>query len=146
MFAGGVLSSKTIKNQTEQFPTAQDVFNDLLGKIVSAKHEGWIHFDGPKKDAWVEVANEPDHLVLLFCHPFKNDLNKTFFEAGVSIPGDWQLKKVSPKRLGGLMGGSAMFSVPRDQIAELINFVDNLFIKFYNCGKDYKVSGYSTNI
>jgi hypothetical protein len=83
---------------------------------------------------------------LLFRYPFKNDLNKTLFEAGISIPGNWQLKKFSPKRLGGLLGGSAMFSVPRDQVTELIGFIDNLFIKFYGCGKDYKVSGYSTNI
>jgi hypothetical protein len=51
MFAGGVTSSKTIKNLTEQFPTAQDIFKNLLGKIVSTKYEGWIHFDGPKRDA-----------------------------------------------------------------------------------------------
>ncbi len=145
MFAGGASSSRPIRNQTEQFPAAQDVFKNLVGVIVSTKKEGWIHFDGPKKDAWVEVANEPDHLILIFCCPFKNDLNKTLFESGVSVPGCWRLEKFSPKRLGGLLGGSAMFSVPRDQIVELIAFIDNLFIKFYGCGKDYKVAGYATD-
>jgi hypothetical protein len=145
MFAGGVSSSRPIKSQTEQFPTAQAVFKKLVDEIVSTKYEGWIHFDGPKKDSWVEVANEPDHLILIFCYPFKNDLNKTLFEADVSVPGGWRLKKFNHKRLGGLLGGSAMFSVPRDQTANLIMFIDNLFIKFYGCGQDYKVSGYATN-
>jgi hypothetical protein len=145
MYAGGVSSSRPIKNQTEQFSSAQDVFKNLVDKIVTTKYEGWIHFDGPKKDAWVEVANEPDHLILIFRYPFKGELNKTLFEAGVSIPGDWQLKKFSPKRFGGLLGGSAMFSVPRNQTVELIAFINDLFIKFYGCGKDYKVSGYATN-
>jgi hypothetical protein len=65
---------------------------------------------------------------------------------GISIPGIWRLTKWSPKRLGGLLGGSVMLSVPRDQTAELIAFIDNLFVKFYGCGQDYKVSGYSENI
>jgi len=146
MFAGGAASSKPIKNQTELYPNATDVFKVLVDKIVSTKYEGWIHFDGPKKNAWVEVANEPDNLVLVFCYPFKTDINRTFQETGVSIPGIWRLTKWSPKRLGGLLGGSVMLWVPRDQTAELIAFVDNLFVKFYGCGRDYKVSGYSENI
>ena len=135
-----------IKNHTELYPTASDVFQKLLDKILISKAEGWIHFDGPQKEAWVEVANEPDHLILLFCYPFKDDLNKTLFEAGVSVPGNWKLQNFTEKRLGGLLGGSAMFAVPRDQAAKLIGFIDNLFINFYRCGRDYKVSGYSTNI
>lgn len=145
MFAGGVTNSKRIRNQAEAYPSGLDVFRYLVDKILTTKHEGWIHFDGPQKDAWVEVGNEPDHLVLLFCYTFKSDLNKAFFEACVSIPGNWQLKKFSQRRLGGLLGGSAMFSVPREQIAELICFIDSLFVKFYGCGQDYKVSGYSVN-
>lgn len=135
-----------IKNHTELYPAASDVFKTLLDKILVSKSEGWIRFDGPKKEAWVEVANEPDHLILLFCYPFKNDLNKTLFEADVPAHGNWQLEKFRTKRLGGLLGGSVMFLVPRNQIAELIGFIDSLFIKFYRCGQDYKVSGYSTNI
>jgi hypothetical protein len=143
---GGIASSKTIRNHTELYPTASDVFQKLLDELVTSRYEGWIHFDDPKKEAWVEVANEPDHLILLFRYPFKDDLNKTLFEAGISVPRGWRLEKFSKKRLGGLLGGSAMFLIPRDQIAELTGFIDNLFIKFYNCGQDYKVSGYSTNI
>ena len=135
-----------IKNHTELYPAASDVFKTLLEKILALKSEGWIHFDGPRKEAWVEVANEPDHLILLFCYPFKDELNKALFEAGVSVPGNWRLEKFRKKRLGGLLGGSAMFVVPRDQIVELIGFIDHLFIKFYNCGPNYNVSGYSTNI
>ncbi|HTR41148.1 MAG TPA: hypothetical protein VMH87_05990 [Pseudomonadales bacterium] len=135
-----------IKSHTELYPAAPDVFNKLLDELLASKYEGWIHFDGPKKETWVEVANEPDHLVLLFCYPYKNDLNKALFEAGISVPGPWRLEKFNPKRLGGLVGGSAMFLAPRDQAAELTGFINQLFIKFYNCGPNYKVSGYSTNI
>jgi len=146
MFAGGAASSKPIKNRTELYPNASDVFKVLVDKIIFTKYRGWIHFNGPKRDAWVAVANEPYNLVLVFCHPFKTEKNRTFQEIGVSIPGIWRLAEWSPKRLGGLLGGSAMLSVPRDQTAELIAFIDNLFVKFYGCGQDYKVSGYSENI
>lgn len=136
----------TIKNHTELYPAASDVFKKLLDKILASEKEGWIHFDGPKKEAWVEVANEPDHLILLFSYPFKNDLNKTLCETGISAPGNWRLEKFKKRRFGGLVGGFVIFLVPRDQIAELTRFIDNLFIKFYGCGQNYKVSGYSTNI
>ena len=146
MFSGEAVNSKPIKNHTDLYPTASDVFKHLIDQLIALSSDGWIHFYGLKKDAWVEVANDRDYLLLNLSYPFKKDIDRVFQEAGVFVPGIWDLKRCSPRRLGGLVGGSAVYSIPQNQSSELIAFIDNLFVKFYACGQDYPVTGYSVNL
>ena len=139
----GVTSSNHIRNQTEEYPASPDVFRHLLNKLVAAGGEHWIHFDGPKKEAWVEVANDLDgFLELNFSFPFQENLEKLFAERKIVVPTGLKIIKYKPKRLGGFFAGYACYSVPPKSSNSLVLFIDDLFIKLFACAKDYPVSGY----
>ena len=78
MFSGEAVNSKPIKNHTDLYPTASDVFKHLIDQLIALSSDGWIHFYGLKKDAWVEVANDRDYLLLNLSYPFKKDIDRVF--------------------------------------------------------------------
>jgi hypothetical protein len=142
---GGVTTSNHIRNQTKEFPTSLDVFRHLLKKLIDAGGERWIHFDGPEKEAWVEVANDlNDYLELNFSFPFKENLQELFAKKQIVVPADWKLIRYKPKRLGGFFAGYVCYSVHRNNSDLLPSFIDDLFVKLFECAKDYSVSGYLT--
>ncbi|HKI68015.1 MAG TPA: hypothetical protein VKA67_00380 [Verrucomicrobiae bacterium] len=140
---GGATSSNHVHNRTKEYPASLDVFRYLLNKLVAAGGERWIHFDGPQKETWVEVANDlDDFLELNFSFPFKGNLEEVLANTKIVVPNDWRLIQFKPKRLGGFLAGHALYSVPKKSSDSLVSFVDDLFIKLFACAKDYPVSGY----
>ena len=142
---GGVTSSNHVRNQTKEFPTSLDVFRHLLNKLIAAGGERWIHFDGPNKEAWVEIANDlNDYLELNFSFPFKDNLEDLLAKNQIVVPKNWRLIQYKPKQLGGLFAGYACYSIPKNSSDSLMPFIDDLFVKLFACAKDYPVSGYLT--
>ena len=140
---GGVSSSNHVRNRTKEYPASLDVFRHLLNKLIAAGGERWIHFDGPRKEAWVEVANDlDDFLELNFSFPFKGNLEELLAENQIVVPNNWRLIQYKPKRLGGFFAGYALYSIPQNSSDSLVSFIDDLFIKLCACAKDYPVSGY----
>ncbi len=141
----GVTSSNRIRNRTEEYPTSTDVFRHLLNKLIAIGGEHWIHFDGPRKETWVEVANDLNgFLELNFSFPFQDNLEELFAKKQIVVPTDWKIHKYKPKRLGGFLAGYACYSVPQNGSDSLVSFIDDLFVKLFACDKDYPVSGYMT--
>ena len=142
---GGVTSSNHVRNRTKEFPTSLDVFRHLLNKLIDTGGEQWIHFDGPKKEAWVEVANDlNDYLELNFSFPFKENLEELLAKKQIAVPQNWRLIQYKPKRLGGFFAGYACYSIPKNNSDSLPSFIEDLFVKLFACAKDYPVSGYLT--
>jgi hypothetical protein len=142
---GGVTSSNRVRNLTKEYPSSSDVFRHLLNKLIVVGGERWIHFDGPKKEAWVEVANDlNDFLELNFSFPFKGNPQELFAKNQIVVPNDWKLIQYKPKRLGGFFAGYACYSIPKNSSDSLLPFIDDLFLKLFACAKDYPVSGYLT--
>jgi hypothetical protein len=142
---GGVTSSNHVRNQTKEFPTSLDLFRYLLNKLIDAGGERGIHFDGPKKEAWVEVANDlNNYLELNFSFPFKDSLEDLLAKKQIIVPKNWKLIQYKPKRLAGFFAGYACYSIPKNSSDSLIPFIDDLFVKLFVCAKDYSVSGYLT--
>jgi hypothetical protein len=140
---GGVTSSNHVRNRTKKYPASLDVYRHLLNILIVAGGERWIHFDGPKKEAWVEVANDlNDFLELNVSFPFKGNLEELFAKNQIVVPKDWRFIKYKPKRLGGFFAGYALYSIPKNSSDSLISFIDDLFVKLFACDKDYTVSGY----
>ena len=141
----GVISSNHIRNRTKEYPASTDVFRHLLDKLIAVGGEHWIHFDGPEKEIWVEVANDLDgFLELNFSFPFQDVLGDLFAKKQIVVPTDWKIIKYKPKRLGGFFAGYACYSIPKNRSDSLVLFIDDLFIKLFACAKDYSVSGYLT--
>jgi hypothetical protein len=140
---GGVTSSNHVRNRTKEYPASLDVFRHLLNKLITTGGERWIHFDGPKKEAWVEVANDlNDFLELNFSFPFKDNLEELFAKKQIVVPNDWKLIQHKPKRLGGFFAGYVLYSIPKKSSDSLVSFINDLFVKLFACAKDYPVSGY----
>ena len=140
---GSTTSSNHVRNLTKEYPASSDIFRHLLNKLITAGGERWIHFDGPKKEAWVEVANDLDDFIELnFSFPFKENLEAVFAKKQIVVPNNWRLIQYKQKRLGGFFAGYACYSIPKNSSDSLVPFIDDLFIKLFACAKDYSVSGH----
>lgn len=132
--APGSNSSRKKQSGTTEYPTAKQLFSYMVSELLETDIWSWLHFEARQSKGWAEIALDSDDLLVNFLFPFRDSLENVFSNKEVEIPESWALDYFKKKK-------AATFRVNKVQADGVINFLDNLFIKVYECPIDYVVTG-----